>query len=236
MAKYTIELYKLVENENIEDFKLFDFEYELYDNDLKQEFEKYFIDYFYFREIGHPTVGRFKKMLQNKLNTIAYYYKQYYKTCVEVETRNFMNTKEITETTTRELTGNNDTTSTNNSNFTNTDNTETNNTTETENTNIFSRTPKGSIENLEHYMSEGTITRDNATNNSTSQSTSENQQNSTSTSNATNKLTELLTFKSEGNLGVSSDGFLIDKWREIIVNINYKICSEELSELFMQIY
>ena len=76
MANYTIELYKLQPN-------IFDFDYELYDNNLKPHFEKFVLDYFYFNEIGFETVGRFKKALQNKLNVIAYKYKEYYKTVLE---------------------------------------------------------------------------------------------------------------------------------------------------------
>ena len=218
MAKYTIELYKLFENEN--SFKLFDFDYKFYRDDLKLDFEKYFLDFFYFNEIGFETIGRFKKALQNRLNVIGDYYKEYYRTCEEVFTRNMMNTKEIKEEFIREVISNNQTNI--NHNDTNVSNGNSNN------ENIFSVTPKGKIENLEMYMTEGTLDKNNHN------VTNENSGGSESESN--NNLNEKTTFKSEGNLGVSSDGFLIEKWREVIVDINYKICNDELRDLFMLIY
>ena len=48
MSKYTLELNQIV---NSVDFKLFDFEYNLYDNELKEVFEKKFIDHFYFMKL-----------------------------------------------------------------------------------------------------------------------------------------------------------------------------------------
>ena len=218
MAKYTIELYKLFENEN--SFKVFDFDYNFYREDLKEEFEKYFLDFFYFNEIGFETIGRFKKALQNRLNVISNYYKEYYKTCEEVFTRNMMNTKEIKEEFIREVISNNQTNI--NHNDTNISSGRSNN------ENIFSSTPKGKIDNLEKYMTEATIDKNNHN------VTNENSGGSESESN--NNLNEKTTFISEGNLGVSSDGFLIEKWREVIVDINYKICNDELRDLFMLIY
>ena len=193
MAKYTIELYKLIESEN---FELFDFDYNLYDNSHKPIFEQFFKDYFYFNEIGTETIGRFKKMLQIKLNTCANYYKEYYKTCLEVEERDMMQTKEIIETMEREINGIVTSTGTN--------------------TNIFSATPKQSIANLEKYMT--SANKDSAT------------------SESENIGTEKTTFQSKGNLGVSSDGIIKEKWREVIVDINKKICEDELRELFMLLY
>ena len=48
MAKYTIELRAL---NNPPFFKLFDFEYDFYEESKKEQFEQKFIDYFYMREI-----------------------------------------------------------------------------------------------------------------------------------------------------------------------------------------
>lgn len=217
MSKYTVELCKLFDDNN---FKLFDFNYKLYDDKAKKDFEEFFINYFYFNEIGFPTIGKFKKALQNKLNVIYYKYKEYYKTCLEVENRDFMNTKEITETFEREVDG-----------VTNAKakaNTENNFNGNDENINIYSATPKNNINNLDHFMTNATKDTNVTNNNSTSISNTEND--------TTNKQIEKTTFTSTGNLGVSSDGFLIEKWREIIIDINEKICSEELSELFMQVY
>lgn len=217
MALNTIELYKIVESENVE---LFDFEYELYDNNVKEDFEKYFINYFYFNEIGFETIGRFKKMLQNKLNTIAYKYKEIYKTVLVAENYDFMTTKDMTYTTTRELEGENTTnTSTENNSMYST---------KGKNENIYSQTPKGSIDNLEHYMTEGTVDKNNVDSNS--------QDSMIGNSSTENKQKEIITHVESGNLGAFSDAHLIERWRDIILDINETICRKELSSLFMLIY
>ena len=209
MAKYTIELYKI---EEIYGSKVFDFDYELYDNSLKEEFEKYFIEYFYFHEIGFETIGRFKKSLQNKLNNIAYKYREYYKTVLVAENYDFMTTKNMTYITTREIEGENKSTS------------KVNSTTNANAENIFSATPKGNINNLEHYMTEGTIDRGSTTGTTNGESGNESKQR------------EMLTHSEKGNLGAFSDAHLIERWREVIVDINEKICKNELSSLFMLLY
>ena len=47
--------------------KLFNFDYPLYDNKLKDEFEKNFIRHFYTREIGSESIALFKLRLQDYL-------------------------------------------------------------------------------------------------------------------------------------------------------------------------
>lgn len=62
---------ELTSNKEIKEYgrkKLFDFDYELYDNSLKDEFEKSFINHFYMREIGVDTVALFKMRLEDYLN------------------------------------------------------------------------------------------------------------------------------------------------------------------------
>ena len=215
MALHTIELYKIVEGGN-----LFDFEYELYDNDCKEQFEKFFIEYFYFHEIGFETIGRFKKALQNKLNTIAYKYGELYKTQLIQEDYDFMTTKHLIQKTVRELEGENTTNTSNEMNS--------NSTSNSTNENIYSKTPKGSISNLEHYMTEGTIDKNNITGTSTDTSTGN--------TDSEHKTHETITFEEEGNLGAFSDAHLLERWREVIIDVNEKICAKELSHLFMLIY
>lgn len=62
---------EITSNKEIKEYgrkKLFDFDYELYDNSLKDEFEKSFINHFYMREIGVDTVALFKMRLEDYLN------------------------------------------------------------------------------------------------------------------------------------------------------------------------
>ena len=94
MSKYTIEINQLV---NDLDFNLFDFEYNLYDNELKSVFEKKFIDHFYFYEIGLTPIARFKKALQIKLNDIYPYFNQLYQTELRCNDIDFMLNKDLKE-------------------------------------------------------------------------------------------------------------------------------------------
>lgn len=212
----TIELRRIIESNNL---ILFDFDYEFYDNTLKNEFEKMFGDYFYFRNIGHETIGRFKFELRSKLNIIAPYYKQLYKT--EVESRNiqFLLNKDLKETYIKTLKGENiiesmtEDTSLINSNG--------------ENINIFSDMPKSRIENLDNYMTNATkdiLKNDNkATNNSKGKN-----------DNIVNQeeKTELI---SQGNIGTTSSAQLLESWRSCLININQLIFNE-LEELFYGLY
>ena len=217
MAKYTLTIQQIVDSKNME---IFDFDYNLYNNDLKPVFEKFFIEYFFFNEIGFETVGRFKKALQNKLNVIAYKYEQLYKTIVVQETYDFMNTKDLTTITTREMEGEN----IKNSNVQSSSSTSANG----ENKNVYSATPKGSIDSLEKYITSGTI--DTGTNSANSSGTS------TENADSESRVRELITHSEKGNLGGTSDAKLVEDWRNMIMDINQKMCEEELYELFMLIY
>ena len=85
MSKYTLELRYIYEDKK---FNLFDFPYNLYDNELKPLFEEKFFQHFMFHEIGFDSVAMFKQRLMSKLNDIYPYYKQLYETelaCKEIE-------------------------------------------------------------------------------------------------------------------------------------------------------
>ena len=79
MANFTIEIRELVENPLING--VFTFDYDFYgDEEEKQQFEKLFIQHYYFYEIGFETPERFKHQLKAKLDLIAPYYQQLYQT------------------------------------------------------------------------------------------------------------------------------------------------------------
>jgi len=61
-------------------FEVFDFEYPIIDMAWKEQFEKSFIDYYYFYEIGSETIDRWKHTLKARLNKIMPYYNELYKT------------------------------------------------------------------------------------------------------------------------------------------------------------
>ena len=208
MSKYTLELNQIV---NDLDFNLFDFEYNLYDNDLKTEFEKKFIDHFYFYEIGLTPIARFKKALQIKLNDIFPYYSQLYQTELRCNDIDFMLNKDLKEQYTRELTGNSSV---------NQSSTSTSNDTSL---NINNDTPQNKIDDLDNFMTSASKNTDNST------------MNSSGTNSAENNSTETYSLVSQGNIGVTSSAELLEKWRNVLINID-QLIFEECNDLFMLIY
>lgn len=70
MERYTVTLGEIIENK----VNIFDFEYPFYSDERKEQFEKNFIEHFYFDEIGQETVARFKQRLKIKFNLIMPYW------------------------------------------------------------------------------------------------------------------------------------------------------------------
>lgn len=208
MSKYTMELNQLV---NALDFNLFDFDYNIYDNELKSAFEKKFIDHFYFYEIGLTPIARFKKALQIKLNDIFPYYKQLYQTELRSADIDFMLNKDLKEEYTRQLTGNS---SVNQSSSSTSNDTS---------LNINNDTPQNKIDDLDQFMTSASKNTDNST------------MSSNGTNSAENNSTETYSLVSQGNIGVTSSAELLEKWRSVLINIDQMIF-EECNDLFMLIY
>ena len=204
MARYTIDLYTLLQDDN---FKLFDFDYEFYSDEAKDDFEQKFIDRYMFDEIGFETVMRFKHFLKEKLNRIAPYYKQLYQTelrCLEDDI-DFMLNKDLRETET--IKG------------TNTSNSQTN--------------ANSSTLNKESYLDNGNASLDLSTGNMTGISSSEG--NGVTDSSQTGENDQTRTLLSQGNIGITSSAELLQKWRDVLINIDEMII-EECRDLFMLIY
>lgn len=208
MSKHTLEINQIV---NDLDFNLFDFDYNLYDNELKSAFEKKFIDHFYFYEIGLTPIARFKKALQIKLNDIYPYFKQLYQTELRCNDIDFMLNKDLKEQYTRELTGNSSA---------NQSSTSTSNDTSL---NINNDTPQNKIDDLDQFMTSASKNTDNST------------MNSSGTNSAENNSTETYSLVSQGNIGVTSSAELLEKWRSVLINID-QLIFEECNDLFMLIY
>lgn len=213
MARYSLELRTLKETPN---YNLFDFDYELYDNNLKPVFEEKFFEYFYFDEIGYPTVQRFKHMLKSKLHMIMPYYKQLYETELRGKEIDFLLNKDLTETFIRDLTSNATATSTVESNGSNSG----------VNDGFQSNTPQSKlVQDIEHYMS--SANRDK---------TSSNYNDNNSSNSATNNTgREETTLVSKGNIGITSSAELLEKWRKVIINID-ELIFEDMQDLFMMVY
>ena len=97
MAKYTVELRKIVES----GIPIFDFAYPFYDESKRKEFEERFIKHFYFREIGCEAVERFKWFLEDKMNVVFPYYNELFKSAsIEYDV---LDNYKLTETYTRNV-------------------------------------------------------------------------------------------------------------------------------------
>ena len=207
MSKYTLQLRYLYEDEN---FNLFDFPYNLYNNDLKPWFEEKFYQHFMFYEIGFDTIGMFKQRLMTKLNDIYPYYRQLYETEIRSKNIDFMLNKDLKESYVRELTSNS------NSN-------QESNVTSNSLSTAGQLTPSliANSQKIDKFMD--TAQKDNSSSNSTS----------TGESNGNSR--EEYTLTSQGNIGITSSAELLAKWRETILNIDLMIF-EECNDLFMQIF
>ena len=207
MSNYTIQLRYLYEDEN---FNLFDFPYNLYNNDLKPWFEEKFYQHFMFYEIGFDTIGMFKQRLMSKLNDIFPYYKQLYETEIRTKGIDFMLNKDLKESYVRELTSNS-------------------NSNQESNVSSNSLSAAGQLtpsliansQKIDKFMD--TAQKDNSSSNSTS----------SGESNGNSK--EEYTLTSQGNIGITSSAELLTKWRETLLNIDLMIF-EECNDLFMQIF
>ena len=194
MAIFTMTLMEIIKN-NVD---IFDFDYEFYSEEHKEQFEEKFINHFYYDEIGSETIGRFKHNLRTMLNEIMPYYSHLYKTTL-YEYNPILN-YDLTEEINREL----------------------NNIEElkgnTTNNNKSFDTPINF--STDEYVNSPSFIQDDTTNNN---------------HNRTGETKERHTRRTKGNIGVMSSQDLIEKERNIIINID-KLILEELNILFMGVY
>lgn len=119
--------------------------------------------------------------------------------------------KDLKEQYTRELTGNSSV---------NQSSTSTSNDTSL---NINNDTPQNKIDDLDQFMTSASKNTDNST------------MNSSGTNSAENNSTETYSLVSQGNIGVTSSAELLEKWRNVLINID-QLIFEECNDLFMLIY
>ena len=226
MSNYTIEL-RFLETPPI--YKVFDFSYDYYMKGLvpdevyeqkKKAFENKFIDFHYFNEIGYETPDMFKQRLKNYLDMGFKKWQERYKTEIEVERQNinFLLNKDLIEE--RITEGN--ATGTATSTSTSTSNTNNN----SSNKNTVNDTPDTRFTSTENFAT--SITTDETSSNSTNTGNGE----TTNTSNQNSNVNER--FTSKGNIGVTSSAELLEKWREVIIDIDNEII-EEADKFFMQV-
>lgn len=218
MNRYTIELSKIEEDLG---YNLFDENFPFYEPSLREQFVKKFYDRYRFREIGAETIYRFKLMLNGRLNLIMPYYTQLYQTELESKKVNFMLNKDLKETFVREITGENNVESTTSTNTTG----ESNSTSEGR----FLDTPSSKVtdEELGGYLT--TAQKDKVNGRTTANGSS------TNTSLGNNNQRETTDLLSQGNIGITSSGQLLEDWRKILINIDMMIL-DELKDLFFGLY
>ena len=226
MSNYTIEL-RFLDNPPMT--SLFDFQYDYYMKGLvsdevyeqkKKEFENKFLEFYYFDEIGYKTPDRFKQRLKNYLDMGFKKWQERYKTELEVQKNNinFLLNKDLIEE--RITEGN--ATGTATSTSTSTSNTNNN----SSNKNTVNDTPDTRFTSTENFAT--SITTDETSSNSTNTGNGE----TTNTSNQNSNVNER--FTSKGNIGVTSSAELLEKWREVIIDIDNEII-EGAEKYFMQI-
>lgn len=215
-SKYTLQLFYIYRDKN---YNLFDQPYNLYDNELKSQFQEKFFQHFMFYEIGFDNINIFKQHLIATLNDIYPYYKQLYETELRTQEIDFMLNKDLKESYVRKLNGETE----GNSQATSTGvNTSNNN-----DLTIANDTPQNKVDDLDKYMTSASKTSSNSTNKSTS--------NANNTVKNKSNNTEEYELISQGNIGVTSSAELLEKWRNVLINIDTMIF-KELENLFLFVY
>ena len=100
MERTTITLGEIIEN----NVNIFDFDYPFYSEEYRPTFERHFIEYFYFDEIGQETIAKFKQRLKIKFNLIMPYWNKIF-LADNLEQR-ILDNYDVTETYTREIANN----------------------------------------------------------------------------------------------------------------------------------
>ena len=252
MANYTMTINECLNNPLT---PMFNFDYPFYIDDVeaKAKFEEKFVLYYWNCEIGFETFARFQKALQARLTIKMPYYQQLYETELKAKDINFLLNKDLTETTTRELTGiengvgNKQLTNEQNqnatSNMTSTGEFTSSNqsTGDSKTSQINDGVASASLE--DNYLSGVSHDESSSTDNQQSNSSSNNQQESTitgkqseeETNRRENTQSETTSLISQGNIGITSSAELLQKWREVLINID-EIIIEDCRDLFMRIY
>jgi hypothetical protein len=227
--------------------KLFDFNYPIFDENYRKDFETHFIRKFYMREIGFETEGRFKFELENYLIVNMPYWNNMFKSELDYSDKNpFANSLMDTTHTTK---NNGTTTGSNSGNF--------QHDSSTGNDVTVNRTDSGFNRELESDTPDSrlaiTTTNDGTGVIEYASSINENSQSGTSTetnhSGGTNSATETtsqtndLTVNNqedfsqhrEGKIGVQTYAKMLQEHRQAFIRIENQIYNE-MQELFMLIY
>jgi hypothetical protein len=225
--------------------KLFDFDYPIFNEDYRKDFETRFIRTFYMREIGFETEGLFKFYLETWLNINMPYWNNMFKselltfdplTNTKIDgTKNKTKTNTTHQTSTTDGTNNSTTTQDGNGSLTD-DNFSRQVEADTPDTRLTLTTNDG--QGILEYASN--IKEDNENNSKTSTSHNSGSLDETSHASSTSDLTvnetEDETDSSEGKIGVQTYSQMLQEYRETFLRIEKSIFNEMSKELFMLVY
>jgi hypothetical protein len=219
---------------------LFDFDYPIFNEAYRKDFETHFIRHFYMREIGAETEGLFKFNLETwLLINMPYFNKMFESELIEYDpltnskaSSTHNKTLDRGQTDTRSTTGNTTSEETQDQTATS----------ENFNRSLESDTPDNRLaittndgEGVIEYASK--IDEDKLTGNSTQNSTSNNTQDSTidDTLNRNINDTETFEMSREGKIGIQTYAKMIQEHRSAFLRIE-KQMFDEMQELFMMVY
>lgn len=220
-TKLTVPLHELVQS----GVKIWDFDYpSFYTGEEKAAFEQKVIDHYYFREIGHETVGRFLHAFRTRIREIMPYYIQLYKSVEIMEgIKDPFGNVDVTETFEQTIEGQHTDTEAGTASSTDT------RTSNVNNQHIFANTPGGHIDNIDDHMSEASKDTTSTTDNADIGSQSEVERT------GTNSQTVRHTFTKRGNQGVNTYAHDMIEFRQSFINVDMQIINE-LNDLFLGVY
>ena len=236
MANYTMTINECLNNPLTPMFN-FDYPFYIEDEEAKTKFEEKFMLYYWNCEIGFETFARFQKALQARLTIKMPYYQQLYETELAAKDVSFLLNKDLRETFTREINTENETSGTNHTQQTSTNESSLNQEGTTTNTHKESSIRDGvSTSSLVDGYLTG-VSSDNGSNSTTGTTNSTDNLTSEGTLSQTEngKTVEKTDLLSQGNIGITSSAELLQKWREVLINID-EIIIEDCRDLFMKIY
>lgn len=207
MVNYTLTLQQIIDG----GINIFDFEYNLFDDNYKSTFEQLFIDYFYTEEIAHETIGLFKHRLKTKLKLVLPIYNKLYMT-QELEQR-ILDNYDVTEIINRVVTGDS------------TRSTDSNSMRNGIEKQLYKDAPKTKID-INRFDVVTNLTKNEADETSTNKSNEKNASNNT----------ENYTRHTTGNIGVQTDADAIIKYWQSLKNVTLELFDNELSCLFMGVF
>ena len=253
MAKYTVELRKLLQDEHTKELiNQAMSNYPLYVSKSKQEhipvyiptreqLNKQILDYYRYREIGFETVGRFIEELEITLNEIMPYYNQLYMT-TDLDYEILFNVN-YEKSITVDRDGEQKAVASSTSEGTNKVTSSDTQTGESYNKATDSDTPQSQLNiinkdiNSIDYASSVQFGHGSTETNGESESSSTSNVESGSTGTTTNKDKETSLEITKGNYGQVSYQSLIRQYRDLITNVTQRIIKDKrIAELFMLIY